>query len=376
MLHPEIFWIDSLAAFVVAFLTALLSTPVVRRFALDHGIGDKPNGRRMHIRMIPHLGGIALVLGMLTAIGAAALIGGEGGSWVWRGVRVLPALALIVGLGLVDDMKNLRARQKLTVQIIGAALLVIAGYHLVTGWALADAVPVASGLLCIAFFVGMSSAVNLIDGHDGLAAGLAAISGGAFAVLAALWGLDHVTIVSLAIVGSCLGFLVFNMPPGRIYMGDTGSMFLGTVLAMIACSLSAARPGGHTFLAACLIVAVPMLDVVLAIARRIALHSPLFRADSLHMHHVLQKDGFSPRQVLSILFSMQVFLSSLGIIAAQGFAFPIIIGGVFLLATAVVFFRMMIATNKARVETTPDIGLHTLRIEGGRIVREKTTASR
>ncbi len=373
-MYSHVLWIDNLAAFVAAFLTALLLTPVVRRFALDHELGDKPNGRRVHIRMIPHLGGIALVAGIVVAIGAAALTGRDGGAWLAWGARVLPAVALIVALGLVDDVKSLRAMQKLSVQIVSAALLVAAGYHVATGWALVDAIPVVSIVLCIAFFVGMSCAVNLIDGHDGLAAGLTAISGGAFAVLAALWGLDQVAVLSLAVVGACLGFLVFNMPPGRIYMGDTGSMFLGTALAMIACSLTSARSGGHTFLAACLIVAVPMLDVVLAITRRLALRSPLFRADSLHMHHVLQQTGFSPRQILAILFSMQVFLSALGIVAAQGFTFPLVIGGVFLLATAVVFFRMMIVVRATQVEPRPDIAPASARVAGGSVVRGRTAS--
>ncbi len=342
---PHIIPVDAIAAFVVAFGSTLLLTPLVRIWALRHRIGDKPNGRRVHVRMIPHVGGLAMVTGVAAAVAAAMA---AGGSVTLSGVMPLAApIALIVALGVVDDLKSLRAMQKLAVQLMVAALLVGAGHRLVTGLGGVDAVAWASLGVAMAFFVGMSSAVNLVDGHDGLAAGISAISGGALAALAASWGAALPGVLALCVVGVSLGFLVYNMPPGRIYMGDTGSMFLGTLLAVVACALSATRPGGSTFAALCLILSVPMLDVFLAIARRSILRLPVFRADALHMHHVLARLGFTARQVLAILYGMQTVLAALGVVAAQGFKFPIVVGGVFLAGSFAVFLRLMVALHRA-----------------------------
>ena len=173
-------------------------------------------------------------------------------------------------------------------------------------------------------------------------------------MLAAAWGAALPGVLALATVGVALGFRVYNMPPGRIYMGDTGSMFLGTVLAVAACALSVERPGSATFAGLCLILAVPMLDVFLAIARRTILRLPVFAADSLHMHHVLARMGFSARQVLAILYGMQSLLAALGIVAAQGFVFPVVVGGVFLAGAFAVFLRLMFVVHAADREDVDD----------------------
>lgn len=333
-------WLNQLLALLTALVVSAGVTPVVRKVALRWKLGDKPNGRRIHTHMIPHLGGIALVLGV--GAGLAVALGGAGASFA---ARTAPAAAVIVVLGLVDDVKSLRAGQKLGFQILAAAVLSISGFTLITGVPLFDGNLVTVMLVTGVFFVGMPSAVNLIDGHDGLAAGVALISSLAFAVMAMVVGDRFMVAVSLSLAGACIGFLVYNFPPGRIYMGDTGSMFLGVMLALVACSLTMSEPSLSTFVGVCFVLGVPILDVMLAIARRLALHSPLFAADSLHMHHVLSHLGFTPRQVLLVVYSMQAVLAVIGVATMAGVVLPVIAGLSFIGLAFVSFLRLMVASR-------------------------------
>jgi len=339
---------SDLTVFFTAFVVTLLATPLVRKAALRWKLGDKPNGRRIHTDLIPHLGGIAIVLGTFAGFAAVSVAGWDPGAG-WRPMiqRMLPAVGLIVVLGLVDDMKSLRVVQKLTIQVVGAAILAISGFLIYTGVPAIDSVNVIALLVSVAFLVGISSSVNLIDGHDGLAAGICLIAAISFAVMAVMFGADVVLVVTLALIGACLGFLVFNFPPGKIYMGDTGSMFLGIMLALVACSLTALQPAPKTFVAICFILGIPMLDAFLAIARRLILRTPVFKADCLHMHHVLNELSFTPKQTLIVMYSMQTFLAGLGLLVLKGFVFPLVIGVAFVVIVFVSYLRVMVVSRSS-----------------------------
>jgi UDP-GlcNAc:undecaprenyl-phosphate GlcNAc-1-phosphate transferase len=166
-------------------------------------------------------------------------------------------------------------------------------------------------------------------------------------------------LVTLTLVGTCIGFLAFNFPPGKIYMGDTGSMFLGVMLALVACLLTAIQPNVRTFVAVCFILGIPMLDAFLAIARRLILRAPVFKADCLHMHHVLNGLSFTPKQTLVVMCSMQAFLAVLGLLVLKGYVFPIVIGSAFALVVFVSYLRVMVVsrpvTPEARKLTTAPI---------------------
>lgn len=339
-------FIAYLLAFSTAFLITVAITPFVRRFALHWKLGDKPNGRKINTHLIPHLGGIAIVLGSVAGLAAVFAWMGSGViDWKVLLQRVFPAVALIVALGLVDDMKNLRVFQKLTIQIVAALLLAVSGFLLFTGIAIFDELNAVILLVSVVFLVGISSAVNLIDGHDGLAAGICLIAGISFAVMAVMFDASTVLIVSLTVCGACLGFLVFNFPPGKIFMGDTGSMFLGVMLGLVACSLTTINPDIRTFVATCFILGVPMLDAFLAVTRRLILRSPVFKADNLHMHHVLRELSFTPRQTLLVMYSIQAFLAGLGLLVLKGFTFPIVIGLAFVAVVFVSFLRIMVVSG-------------------------------
>jgi UDP-GlcNAc:undecaprenyl-phosphate/decaprenyl-phosphate GlcNAc-1-phosphate transferase len=325
----------------MALAVSVAATPLVRAAAVRWGLGDKPNGRSSRTGMIPHLGGIAMFLGVavaVVALGRGRWLAGIGSPFV----KASPALFTILVLGLVDDMRSIRARHKLVVQFIAAAMLIAVGFRLFTGVVLFDAATVLLGALSLVFFVGMLSSVNLIDGHDGLAGGVSLLAAAALATIGFMVGASGVIVVSLAVCGACLGFLFFNFPPGRIYMGDTGSMMLGLVLALVACMLTMRAPSPNMFVAVCFALGVPLLDTVLAIARRVVLRSPVFAADTLHMHHVLRDGGLSPRRTLMVLWGMQLFFSLLGIGAAAGWVLPVIVGLGFVTVAFVTFLRAMV----------------------------------
>lgn len=347
-------WINYLLAFSASLIVSAVATPVVRKYALRWRLGDKPNGRRITTHMIPHLGGIALVLGTFAGV-SLVFAGDRGSGWSLLLRGVFPALSLIVVLGLIDDMKSLRASQKLIVQVVAAGILTASGCWLYTGVAPIDAGQLTLILLSCLFFVGMASAVNLVDGHDGLAAGVTFISAAAFSVMALVLGLHTILVVSMALGGACLGFLLFNFPPGRIFMGDTGSMFLGVVLAIIACSLTMARPTVETFVGVCFVLGVPILDVALAIVRRVVMKSPVFSADSLHMHHVLTRMGFSPRQVLLVVYSMQTLFAVVGVTAMSGAVLPLVLGAALSAAGFATFLRLMVAGRPVGGRVAPSM---------------------
>ncbi len=343
-------WSGDLVAFVVALLVSFAVTPVVRSLAVRWRLGNKPNGRGIRSNSIPHLGGVALFFGIAAGIALAMgrdLLSGHPASMI---ARAAPAIFLIVTLGLVDDMRNLAARRKLAFQILAAGSVVVVGFRLFTGMWVFDTSAIALAAISLFFVVGMLSSVNLVDGHDGLAAGVALISASAFAVIASMIGATSVVVVSLAICGACLGFLVFNFPPGRIYMGDTGSMLLGMLLALTACLVTMRAPSVYTFAAVCLVLGVPLLDTMLAIARRVVLRSPLFGADNLHMHHILRDAGLSPRRTLLVLYGIQIVFAALGVAAAAGWVLPVMVGLALVTVAFISFLRAMV---EGREEPVP-----------------------
>ncbi len=336
-------WLGDILTFLAAIIVSVIATPLIRKFAVRWRLGDKPNGRKIHPDVIPHLGGVAILFGVLAGI---AFTTADNINVI---LKALPATLLVVGLGLVDDTRNLAARPKLLVQIVAACLLVSAGFRLFTGIDGLDSSWIAAGLVSLVFIIGMLSSVNLIDGHDGLAAGIALIASVAFAVIGRIEGADGVVAGSLAISGACIGFLIFNFPPARIYMGDTGAMLLGLTLAQIACLITMRSPSVNTFAAVLLVLGVPILDTLLAVARRVALRAPLFSADHLHVHHVLRDSGLSPRKTLAVLYGLQILLAGLGIAAAVGGMLPVVVGFVVVAVAFVAFLRAMIEDRASHV---------------------------
>jgi UDP-GlcNAc:undecaprenyl-phosphate GlcNAc-1-phosphate transferase len=298
---------EILIPLVVAFGTAALATPAVARLARALGVVDRPSARGVSLRPdVPLLGGLAVAAGFGAglAAGSATLTGFVA---TRRLSGVLAGALLVLGLGIWDDRRGLGAGVKFTVQALAALTAVAAGLGIghVTEPTTRTTfeLPLWLGWLAsLLWIVGVTNAVNLIDGLDGLATGVSAIICATLTAIA--WQGGHVVGVCLGVglLGALLGFLPWNFPPARIFLGDTGALFVGFTLSVLA--LEGYRQISLLpFVVPVLALAVPILDTLLSIVRRLRRGAPIFSADRQHMHHrLLETRGSTRAAVLQVYF--------------------------------------------------------------------------
>jgi UDP-GlcNAc:undecaprenyl-phosphate GlcNAc-1-phosphate transferase len=299
----------SLTAFVVAFAAAILMTPVVRGIARGAGLLDLPEERKVREVPVPRLGGFAIgaafYLGMAIALVVARLVGRRLGLESGHLPAILVGVALIAGVGLMDDLQGMRARVKLSAQLVIALVAYGLGLsidRLDGPWG-SVALGIWSLPVTVLWIVGVINALNLIDGLDGLASGVALIGIAAFFAIGLIHGsADPILPVLAAAAGGVLGFLRFNLPPSSIIMGDAGSMLLGFLLAAVAISLTQAGRIGMPPWIPLLVLALPLADTGRVIVRRLAAGHPVFLPDKRHVHHRLLARGLGPRQVTFVLW--------------------------------------------------------------------------
>ncbi len=284
--------------------------PQVRRFAVEWKLGDKPNGRKLHARSIPHLGGVAIFGGFFLAL-LGMLATPFGMPHAARLLALLPGLLVVFGLGLVDDLRGLRAGVKLIYQLVGAVCVVAMGGGLWTG-AAAEPMFFLAAALSVLWYVGVCNSVNLIDGLDGLAAGVAVIAAAAFLVVGLRVGDAAVVLVALGLMGALLAFLRSNFHPALIFMGDTGSMFLGFTLGFLVCLLVPRLGFWSAFLGGATVLGLPIVDTATAICRRLAAGQHIFAADGEHIHHKLLRLGLTHRQAVLLLYALASVFAVLG----------------------------------------------------------------
>jgi len=300
------------ASFVLALLVAYLATPAVRRLAVGTGALDRPDtgpaGRHIHTKPTPRLGGLAIFAGFSLAVGL-------GMAWshlaLWQQFLGLWLGAfMVVVVGVIDDYLNLPAKIKLTGQVLAALTFVAFGNSvewLSNPWA-AGPFPGMMYIgkwgvpLTIFWVVGVTNTLNLIDGLDGLAAGVATIASVTLLLVALREGQPYVVLVTAALAGAALGFLPHNFNPAKIFMGDTGSMFLGFTLAAIAVQGTLKSATTIALAVPLLALGLPIIDTTLAIVRRFIHGRPIFQADRGHLHHRLLALGLSQRQAVLILY--------------------------------------------------------------------------
>jgi UDP-GlcNAc:undecaprenyl-phosphate/decaprenyl-phosphate GlcNAc-1-phosphate transferase len=312
--------VTSLTAFVVAFAAAVLMTPVVRGIAQGAGLLDVPEERKVREVPVPRLGGFAIgaafYLGMAIALVVARLIGRQLGLASGHLSAILVGVALIAGVGLMDDLQGMRARVKLSAQVVIALVAYGLGLsidRLDGPWGSLD-LGIWSLPLTILWIVGVINALNLIDGLDGLASGVALTGIAAFFAIGLIHGsADPILPVLAAAAGGVLGFLRFNLPPSTIMMGDAGSMLLGFLLAAVAISLTQAGRVGMPPWIPLLVLALPLADTGRVIVRRLAAGHPVFLPDKRHVHHRLLARGLSPRGVTLILWTVSALLGLAGV---------------------------------------------------------------
>ncbi|STO07473.1 glycosyltransferase family 4 protein [Exiguobacterium aurantiacum] len=299
-------------AMLVSFVMAILITPLVRRFAYLIGAVDHPNARKVHMRPMPRIGGLAIFIAFL--IGYALLLPASR-----YNDAILIGAVVIILTGLIDDRFQLSARVKLMGQMIATVVVLHSGMRIeminlpfdqqlyLGSWS----IPVT-----VLWLIGITNAINLIDGLDGLAAGVSSIALGTIALLAIIQGNVYLTMMALLLLASTLGFLVHNFYPAKIFMGDTGALFLGYMLAVFSL-IGFKNVTLFSLVVPVLLLGLPISDTIFAIVRRLVQGRPPMSPDKSHMHHQLIDMGFTTRQAVLLMYGMTFFFGIASILFAK-----------------------------------------------------------
>lgn len=322
MIKQDIF--SLIGAFIVAFVFSFASTPLVRKWAFKLKAVDVPkDGRRMHTHPIPRLGGLAIIFGFTVAVLCFYRAPSR------RIIASFIGAGIIAAMGVVDDIKALDAKPKFLIQILAACIVVIGGnlkIDVLTNpnflsenpyWILPDWVSVPVTILWIVF---ITNAVNFIDGLDGLAAGVSAIMSVSLVFIALRVGEYPVALLGISLMGACFGFLPYNFNPAKIFMGDTGSTFLGFLLATMSIQGVFKSYAIISFAVPLLILGLPLFDAVFAMLRRISKGQSPMKADRGHLHHRLIDMGFSQKQTVFILYAISGVLGITAVVLAESTA--------------------------------------------------------
>lgn len=302
-------WLLYLAAFATAFAITLLTTPFAKSFAYKVGAIDYPKSRGLNKEPMPRIGGIAIVLGFVCAVFALSPFVADFHTKSFFGFLI--GGLIIVLLGIFDDIYELKPKVKFVVQILVALIVVKSGIKIdVIMWPMWQYFKPFSSIITMVWIIGLINAVNLIDGVDGLAAGVTSIAAICLMFLCILSGSEVAVVLTATLAGSCLGFLPRNFSPAEIYMGDTGSTFLGYVLAVTSCIGVYKSYALLSIVIAVLAMALPILDTLFAFVRRWINHKPIMMADRGHLHHRLIDSGYSHKQAVMILYGLS-FCSAL-----------------------------------------------------------------
>lgn len=336
-----------IVAFVVASIVAAMVTPIVRLIALRVGAVSHPGGRHVHRATVPRLGGIAIYVAFVVPVvglfvvdsGVAVIVRREG----------LQAVGLLIGatamglVGVVDDTRGVRAFYKLALQIVVACVAYACGLRI-------DAItlPVLGNVsmgvfalpVTVLWIAGIVNAVNLIDGLDGLAAGVVLFAGVTNFVVSVLVDSVFISVTMAALVGAVLGFLLFNFNPARIFMGDSGSYLLGFVLAATALVATGSTKASTavSLLVPCLALGVPIFDTLFSMVRRYLERRPIFSPDRGHLHHRLIDMGITHRRAVLIIYAVSIVFSVSAIAVTFGRGWQI---GAALLVACVVLFALV-----------------------------------
>ena len=306
-------WLRVLLAIAVSLITAYVMVPFVKRFAEAVGAIDEPNERRINKIPIPRMGGISIFCGFVLSL----LLFGNITSQV-QGL-ILGAIIIAV-MGALDDIYDLKPLLKLAVQIAAAFVCVFFGVR-VNGvssfMGYNGTIYISEGMsifLTVFWIVACTNATNLIDGLDGLAVGMSAISSATLMVVSLMVSDVNVTVILACLLGSCLGFYPYNRNPAKIFMGDVGSQLLGFVLSVTSLIGLFKMHAFITMLISLLAMAVPLMDTCFAFFRRILKGQSPFHADRGHFHHRLLAMGFSQKQAVMILYGISAFMGVIAIL--------------------------------------------------------------
>ncbi|MGG2063520.1 glycosyltransferase family 4 protein [Bacillus sp. S14(2024)] len=295
-------------AVLASFITVLIATPFVIKLAFKIGATDKPNARKVHQRIMPRLGGLAIFIGVVVGCLVSGL-------YEQRIISISVGAVIIIIIGVLDDIYELSAKVKFGGQLV-VALLIVKNLQIPVLF-----IPILGDVdlgwfsypITVFWIVGITNAINLIDGLDGLSAGISSIVLATLAYMAAtsVTGAGSALILPLALIAlaSTIGFLFYNFHPAKIFMGDTGALFLGyciSVLSLLGLYKSVTL---FSFIVPIIILGVPIFDTIFAIIRRIVNKKPISAPDKSHLHHRLLALGFSHRTTVLIIYAFGIFFS-------------------------------------------------------------------
>jgi UDP-GlcNAc:undecaprenyl-phosphate GlcNAc-1-phosphate transferase len=331
---------------LVSFLFSTILTPIVRKLAIRIGAVDKPDGKRkIHNKVIPSMGGLAFYISFLLG-------------YLIFGIKTAQMTSILIGsfiliiFGIVDDIKALTPKTKLIGQIAAACVAVFFGHTTFESVQLFGHVFQVGWLsypISILFIVAIINAINLSDGLDGLAAGASTIYFITIAVISfimsQLGGLD--LIICLIMIGSCLGFLVYNFPPANVFMGDTGSMFLGYIISVVGL-LGFKTETFTSLIIPMLLLFVPILDTILAMLRRMLKGKSISSADKEHLHHQLLKTTHSQKTTVLIMYAINSLFAVVSVLYSLGKQkSSILVYGILLVLFVILIFKTNILFDRS-----------------------------
>ncbi len=290
--------------FMLAMFVSYVLTPYIKKLAFKIGAVDRPDNRKVHKKIMPRLGGLAIYIAFMIGCVASMEI-------TWDIFGILLGGTLIVALGVADDVYQLPAKVKLLGQIAAACVLVIFDIRIewinnpLGGYFYLDMLSIP---FTIFWVISFTNVVNLIDGLDGLAAGVSAIASLTVILVAVQMGYFHVAILTAALAGAIIGFIRYNFNPATIFMGDTGSMFIGYMLAAISVYGAVKTAATIALIVPAIALGLPILDTAFAIMRRYVNGRPIFQPDKGHLHHRLLATGMSHKETVLFMYGITAVL--------------------------------------------------------------------
>ena len=347
---------ESLIACIIAFSVSLFLTPWVRRLAFKIGAVDVPkDDRRVHKEPMARIGGLAIIASIVVTM-LTNLVFAKSFSWDFdigdNALGVIIGCVIIVVIGILDDIKPQKARVKLVCQVVAALMVILLSDVRV----MAISNPFSeSGVLVLNYYVsclvtacwivGITNAINLIDGLDGLAAGVSTISYIAIFFVSMILVDVRTSMIAIILAGSVLGFLPYNFNPAKIFMGDTGSTFLGFTLSIISVSGRLKAYTAISIVIPVLILGLPLFDTTFAILRRFFSGRPIMEADRGHIHHKLMDMGLSQKQVVLLMYLISAVLGMSAIWITE-------IRHISMLIVVIVFLIILFAVSRLIADVT------------------------
>ncbi|HLU08144.1 MAG TPA: MraY family glycosyltransferase [Oceanobacillus sp.] len=327
---------------VVGFATSLGLTPLTRAIALRFGVVAIPSQRNIHTDHKPLMGGLAIYVAF-----ALALLLFSPPQHIVEFAAILSGSAFLALVGLADDRYNLGINVRLIAQTVASVGLIVADIHIQL-----FNTPLIDYPLTILWVVGLTNAINFLDNMDGLAAGLTAIASGFFTLIAFNENLTLVSCLAAALMGSAVGFLIYNFNPASTFMGDMGALVLGFVLAVLGIKLEfGTQPLGVTWMVPLLVLGMPIFDISLVVVTRILEGRPPMEGGKDHTSHRLMSMGLSQRKTIFILYSACLFFGTLGfLVSIEPPDHALLLGIAGLVLMGILFVLMMAIRRKYQLK--------------------------